>query len=277
MSSLIETLAAATHLPRGVLQAAVAVAVLLLGLVIARVLGASVQRLVSRHDEGGKTLAPAIGRFTRIAFSLLAIMAGLDQLGIDTSGLLAGLAAAGLAVALALKDTMSDLASGVVLLVRRPFDTGEAVDLGGLSGVVQEIDLFETKLTTFDGVPLTLPNSKIRSGAILNYSRATTRRTDIKVRVPLNADFNVALDTLRTCLTDEARVLKDPDILVNVDSIGDSEAVLLARYHCAADDFLGLKMDMTHLFKTALEKAGMQVPKPQRDVHLLQEAVSKVG
>jgi len=269
MSSLIASLQEITHLPVGVLRVAVAAGVLVLGLILARMIAGSVQHVVAKRDDSAKTLAPSLGRFVRIALSVVAVMATLDQLGIDTSGILAGLAAAGLAIALALKDTMSDLAAGVVLLIRRPFDTGDAVDLGGNLGVIEEIDLFETRLTSFDGVPVTLPNSKVRAGAILNFSRAKTRRTDLKVRVSLEADLTEAMDVLTSCLTGDERVFQEPAILVNVDSVGESEVVILARYHSEAGDFLDLKMDMTHRFKTSLEARGMNVPKPQRDLHVV--------
>lgn len=277
MSSLIITLEESTRVPAAVWRVAGAVGVFLIGLLIARIVAGMVQHFVAGRDGGGKTLAPALGKFVRIALSLLAVMAGLDQIGIDTSGILAGLAAAGLAIALALKDTMSDLAAGVVLLIRRPFDAGEAVDLGGQAGIVSEIDLFETRLVTFEGVPLTLPNSKVRAGAILNYSRATTRRTDLKVRVPLSASLEEAKRIVSECLRADERVQKEPDILVNVDNVGESEVTLLARYHCAAADFLDLKMDLTAGFKTALDAAGMQVPKTQRELHIVEDARGKAS
>lgn len=277
MSSLIITLEESTRVPAAVWRVAGAVGVLLLGLLLARMIAGTVEHFVSQRDGGGKTLAPALGKFVRIALSLLAVMAGLDQIGIDTSGILAGLAAAGLAIALALKDTMSDLAAGVVLLIRRPFDAGEAVDLGGQAGIVSEIDLFETRLVTFEGVPLTLPNSKVRAGAILNYSRATTRRTDLKVRVPLTASLDEAKRVVSECLRADERVLSEPDILVNVDAVGESEVTLLARYHCVAADFLDLKMDMIASFKTALDAAGMHVPKAQRELHIVEDARGKAS
>lgn len=234
------------------------------------ILGAWVGATVHRRSElrAGPTLAPLLGKVTRIAINVLALVAAVGQLGVDTTSFLAVLGAAGLAVGLALKDTLSDLASGVVLLVLRSFDVGEAVDIGGKGGVVARLDLFETSLTTFEGVPLVLPNSQVRTSAILNYSRARTRRIDLLVGISYGDDIPRALAVLSEMLAAEPRVLDDPEPVVNVDALGESEVRLLARYHCVAADFLTLKMDMIRRSKELLEQAGASIPFPQRDLHL---------
>jgi small conductance mechanosensitive channel len=200
---------------------------------------------------------------------LLALITALSQVGIETTSLLALVGAAGLAIGLALKDTLSDLASGVILLILRPFDVGEAVDVDGKTGVVSRMNLFTVDITSFEGVPIVLPNSSVRGAPIQNFSRAQTRRIDLVVGVSYDADLKTAIEVLKGMVDAEPRVLKEPEAIINVDSLGDSDVRILVRYHCAAADFLGLKMDMTRGAKEKLEAAGISIPFPQREIKVV--------
>jgi small conductance mechanosensitive channel len=176
----------------------------------------------------------------------------------------------GIAIGLALKDTIADLASGIILLVLRPMSVGEAVDIGGEGGVVKALDLFETKLDTFDGIPVVMPNSRVRAAIIKNYTRAARRRIDLAIGVAYEADVVRAIEVVSATLRADERVLADPDILVEVENLGDSSVDLLVRFWTNAEHFLGAKLELTRAIKLALDEASISIPYPKRDVFLHQ-------
>jgi small conductance mechanosensitive channel len=242
--------------------------ILIAGWFVARWSTRAVQRASERSGKIDETLAPLFANVTRLFVLAITIVMALDKLGVDTTSVIAFMGAMGIAVGLALKDTISDLASGIVLLVLRPFSVGEAVDLGGEGGVVKRIDLFETKLDTFDGIPIVMPNSRVRSSIIKNYTRAARRRIDLSIGVAYEADVVRAIDVVATTVRADARVLSDPDILVNVEALADSSVNLLVRFWTTAEHFLVAKLDLTKAIKLALDQAKISIPYPKRDVFL---------
>lgn len=244
-------------------------AILILGWLFAGWASGLVRRLSERSGRISGTLIPLFAKLTRFAILAVVVLAALDKFGVDTTGFFAMIGAAGLAVGLALKDTVADVAAGVILLVLRPFDIGEAVDIGGQGGVVDSIDIFQTKLTSFDGIPVYMNNSAVRSKTIQNYSRAQKRRIDLEIGVGYGDDITKAKSAIETVLRADDRVLKDMDILVNTVSLGDSAVVILARFHTLASDFWLTKLDLTGRIKQRLDQEGISIPFPQRDVHLI--------
>lgn len=249
--------------------AASALAILVIGWGLASWAGNAVRRVSEKSGRISPTLVPLFSRLTRLTLVVVVLLAALEKIGVETSGFFAMLGAAGLAIGLALKDTVSDVAAGVVLLVLRPFDVGEAVDIGGTGGMVTDIDIFQTKLTSFEGVPIVLNNSSVRTSIIQNYSRALTRRIDLEIGISYSADIGKARDAIQAVLEGDARVLKDPAVLVNTVSLGDSAVVLLARCTTSAADFWNAKLDLTRAIKERLDREGVSIPFPQRDVHLI--------
>lgn len=246
-----------------------ALLILIIGWILAGWAGSAVRRASEHHRAISPTLVPLFAKLTRLALLLVVVVAALDQLGIETSGLFAALGAAGLAVGLALKDTVSDVAAGVVLLVLRPFDVGEAVDIGGTGGIVSAIDILQTKLTSFDGVPIVLNNSAVRTSIIQNYSRAQTRRIDLEIGIGYADDIGKARAAIEGVLAAEPRVLTDPPIQVNTVKLADSAVILLARCMTKASDFWDTKLDLTRAVKEQLDRDGISIPFPQREIHLL--------
>lgn len=251
-----------------------ALAILVLGWLFAGWAGSLVRRISERSGRISPTLVPLFAKVTRLGLLFAVVLAALEKLGVQTAGFFAMLGAAGLAIGLALKDTVSDVAAGVILLILRPFDVGEGVDIGGTAGVVQAIDLFQTKLVGFDGVPVVLNNSAVRNAVIQNYARATTRRCDLEIGIGYGDDIGKAKATIEALLTADERVLSDPAVLVNTTSLGDSAVVLLVRYHTKAADFFNTKLDMTRAIKEALDKEGVSIPFPQRDLHVISDKAS---
>ena len=249
-----------------------ALLILVLGWIIASWAARLVQRATQRRLS--PTLVPLFGKLTRLGLLVVVVMAALDRVGVETTGLLAALGAAGLAIGLALKDTVADVAAGVVLLVLRPFDVGDAVDIGGTGGVVTAIDILQTKLTSFDGVPIVLNNSSVRTSIIQNYSGAKTRRIDLEIRISYGDDIGQAKAAIEAVLAKDERVLRDPPVLVNALALGDDAVVLLVRCTTKAPDFFATKLDLTRAIKERLDKEGVTIPFPQRDVHLIQNQVA---
>jgi small conductance mechanosensitive channel len=249
-----------------------ALIILFVGWLVAGWSGSLVRKASERSGKISPTLVPVFSKLTKLSILAVVLLAALEKLGVQTSGFFAMIGAAGLAVGLALKDTVSDVAAGIVLLVLRPFDVGEAVDIGGKGGMVTAIDIFQTKLTSFDGIPIVLNNSSVRTAPIQNYSRAQTRRIDLEIGIGYDSDIGKAVAAVSDVLLAEARVFKDPAILVNTVSLGDSAVVLLARCTTSAADFWNTKLDLTRAIKERLDREGISIPFPQRDVHLYQTA-----
>jgi len=242
--------------------------ILVAGWLLARWLSDVVRRGAEHSPRVSPTLVPLFAKLTRLGVLLVVIVAALDKLGVETSGLFAALGAAGLAVGLALKDTVSDVAAGVLLLVLRPFDVGEAVEIGSTGGVVTAIDILQTRLTSFDGVPVVINNSAVRTAIIRNFSRAQLRRIDLEVGIGYSDDIGKAKAAIEDLLRAEARVLQDPPTQVNTTALGDSAVILLVRCHAKAADFWDTRLDLIRAVKERLDREGISIPFPQRDVHL---------
>jgi len=215
------------------------------------------------------TLIPFVGRILHWLVIAVTVVAVLGKFGVDTSSVLAVLGAAGLAVGLALKDTLSDVASGIVLLVLRPFDVGDTVSIDTTQGQVTAIDVFETRLISLEGVPLVLPNSKVRAAKIENFSRADIRRVQIVVGIGYAENIGTALAALRETVELDRRVLLDPAPVINVNDLGPVAVNLMCQVHTKACDFADTKMDLTRAIKERFDREGMALPVPAREVHVL--------
>jgi small conductance mechanosensitive channel len=228
----------------------------LVGWVAARWVAAGVRRVGARAHRIDRTLVPLLASLAHWTILAVTLVAVLEKFGIPTSSVLAVLGSLGLAVGLSLKDTISDLAAGVVLLLLRPFDVGDAVNLGGTAGVVEAIDLFETKLTSFDGVPLVMPNSKVRGSVVENYSRAQERRIELVVGVA-PGELDRARQVITRVLASEARILPEPAPRVDLQELGGSAAHLLVRGYCPAPELQSTRTALTRRLEEEL--AGIQL------------------
>lgn len=252
-----------------------AAAILVVGWTLAGWLGAMVRRTAGRSGRLDATVVAVLGRLARwtvLAFTLIAV---LNRFGVQTTSIVALLGAAGLAIGLALQGALSNVAAGVLLLALRPFKVGDAVDIAGTAGVVQDVGLFVTRLTSFDGVPLHVPNSTVWGKQISNYSQATRRRTDLVVGIAYGDDIGGALDTLREVVAAEPRALTDPAPMVAVESLGDSSVNLLLRYWTEPADLFATRLDLTRAVKERFDAEGISIPFPQRDLHLVEGSLAR--
>jgi small conductance mechanosensitive channel len=244
-------------------------------LVVGRMAAGAVRGLVQRRLEASNADAALVPFLSGIVYYLLlgaVLIAVLGLFGIQTASLIAVLGAAGLAVGLALQGTLSHFASGVMLLVFRPFRPGDYVEGGSTAGTVQQIGLFSTTLHTPDNVKVIVPNSGIWGDVIKNYSANDTRRNDLVVGISYDDDVPKAVETVRRVLSADDRVLADPEPVVAVGGLGDSSVDLVVRPWCRKEDYWALRFDLLARLKVELEAAGCSIPYPQRDVHLHGEA-----
>ncbi len=225
-----------------------------------------------RHRGVDEVLVDFLGTVANVAVTVIAIIAALDQLGIAPASLLAVVGAASLAVGLALKDSLSNFAAGVMLVLFRPFTKGDFVDAGGESGTVDEVWLNSTRLVTPDNKVVLVPNAQIWNGAITNYSAKDTRRVDMVIGVGYDDDLKKTYEVIMGVLNEHDKILKDPAPQVWVNNLGDSSVDFVVRPWVAKADYWSVWADVLERTKVALDEAGISIPYPQSDVHWHQVA-----
>ena len=206
------------------------------------------------------------------AIVVFVVITAIGELGVQTTSFAAVIAAAGLAIGLALQGSLSNFASGVLLILFKPFVAGNVIKAGGELGTVVEVGLLTTELKTPDNVKIIMPNSSIMGGSITNISAHPTRRVDMVVGVGYGDDLNQAKQIIEGLLNADTRVLKDPAITVAVSNLGDSSVDFVVRPWVNAADYWAVKFDFTKAVKEAFDAQGISIPFPQRDVHLINES-----
>lgn len=253
-----------------------ALVLLVLGWIASRAVRAWMHTALER-SRLDNTLVPFVSKLVYYALLAFVLVAVLNLFGIQTASFIAVLGAAGLAVGLALQGTLSNFAAGVMLLLFRPFKTGDIVEAGGSTGKVAEIGIFATTLNSPDNVRIVVPNSSIYGQTVKNFTANDTRRNDLVVGIAYEDDIGTAIETMRAVLASEPRVLADPEPVVAVSELGDSSVNLVVRPWCQKDDYWPLRFDLTRRLKEELEAAGCSIPFPQTDVHLHQAAGERVA
>lgn len=243
-------------------------ALLILGVggVLARLVSRLLIRLL-RRTVADEALLHFIQSVLNALLLVAVIAASLDQLGVDTTSLLAVLGAAGLAVGLAMKDSLQNVASGVLLIALRPFRAGDYVDAADVGGKVEKVGLFTTSLLTPDNREVILPNSAVVGATLTNYSARDTRRIDLVFGIAYADSIAVARQTVQQVLAADARVLVDPEALIVVGELGDNSVNLYVRPWVKSDDYWPVRFDLLERVKLAFDEAGISIPFPQRDVH----------
>lgn len=192
-----------------------------------------------------------------------------SSLGVDAASILAILGSASVAVGLAVQGSLSNLAGGVLLLVLKPFSSGDYIkDSQGNEGTVNAVDVFYTQLITPDNRIIVLPNGALANGSITNYTRCSARRIDIPVSIAYDEDIRQAKQVLTKLLAEDPDVLKDMEKMVFVDSLGESSVNLVARCWAAKESYWPTKWRLTEQVKYVLDEAGIRIPYPQMDVHM---------
>jgi len=201
---------------------------------------------------------------------VVVVIAALSQLGVQTTSLIAILGAAGLAIGLALQNSLSNFAAGVMLLVFKPFKAGDFVEAGGVLGMVELVRVFNSVLRTPDNREITVPNGNIYNGVITNFSARDTRRIDLVIGISYDSDIRKAKDIIQSILGEDSRVLKDPEPTWGVMDLADSSVNLYIRPWVTSADYWSTRCDLLETIKTSFDANGIGIPFPQMDIHVQQ-------
>lgn len=215
-------------------------------------------------------LASFISSIAYILVVAFIVIAALGQLGVQTTSLVAIIGAAGLAVGLALQNSLSNFASGVLIIALRPFKVGDFIEAAGVAGVVEGIQIFSTQMRTGDNKLIIVPNSGITGGNIINYSAKETRRVDLVFGIGYDDDIKKAKDTLQDIVNADERILKDPEPVIAVSELADSSVNFIVRPWVKSGDYWGVYWDLTEAVKLRFDQEGISIPYPQQDVHMHQ-------
>ncbi|MBS3896113.1 mechanosensitive ion channel domain-containing protein [Silanimonas sp.] len=244
-----------------------AVLVFAVGLWLSRKLSRMLENALRRANVD-LMLCSFLRNITYFGGLIVVTVAALTQIGIPPASLLAVLGAAGLAIALALRDSLSNLASGVMLILLRPFKAGDYVQIAGQEGTIEQVQVFQTRLRTIDNRIIVLPNSQITSAPIINFTAMPRRRLDLTVGVDYDDDLTEARAALLAVAAASPRVLKDPAADVLLTSLAGSSVNLMLRAWVNTTDVVGARSELLEGIHTELRRRGLSIPYPQRDLHI---------
>lgn len=223
---------------------------------------------VMRKSNMDKTLETFICNLVRMALVVFVVIAAVNQLGVQTTSMIAVLGAAGLAVGLALQGSLSNFASGVLIVLFRPYKAGDFIEGAGVAGSVEEVQILTTVLKTGDNKRVIVPNSQIMGSIITNYSSNDQRRIDLVVGVSYDDDLDKVRDEFIALVAAEDRILDDPACLIAVSELADSSVNFVVRPWVKTADYSAVKFSLTEAIKKRFDEVGISFPFPQQDVHL---------
>jgi len=244
-----------------------AIVIIVVGFWGAKVVKRIITKLLTKRNVEG-TIISFVTNLTHIAIVTFVIITAIGRLGIQTASFAAAIAAAGLAIGLALQGSLANFAAGFLLLIFRPFKKGDYIEGAGVAGIVNEIQLFNTILTTPDNKKIIIPNSKLTGDNIVNYSATGTRRIEFVIGVSYGDDIDKVKKVLQDIVDREARVLKEPASMIAVKELADSSVNFVLWVWVKTEDYWDVYFDTTEAVKKRLDEAGIRIPFPQRDVHL---------
>ncbi|MEH0675380.1 small-conductance mechanosensitive channel MscS [Vibrio scophthalmi] len=244
-----------------------AVIILFIGNIIVKSIANSISKVLEKKQMD-KAVVDFIHGLVRYLLFVIVLIAALGRVGVQTASVVAVIGAAGLAVGLALQGSLSNFAAGVLIVAFRPFKSGDYVEIAGVAGSVDSIQIFQTVLKTPDNKMVVVPNAGVIGGAITNYSRHETRRVDLVIGVSYKSDLKQTKQVIRETLEKDPRILKDPDITIGVLALADSSVNFVVRPWVKTADYWGVYFDSMQNIKEALDAAGIEIPFPQMDVHL---------
>ncbi len=246
-----------------------AIVILLVGILTAKLLRRLMRRLINKSN-----LEPTIANFlSNLFYGLLVtfvVIITLGQLGVETTSFIAILGAAGLAVGFALKDSLSNFAAGVMVLIFRQFNVGDSIEGGGTKGTVEEVNIFSTRLVTPDNKVVFVPNSKLVSDNITNFTAKDTRRVDMVFGIGYSDDIDKARGVILKVISSDDRILRDPEPQILVGELADSSVNFNVRPWVKKEDYWGVYSDVTENIKKRFDEEGISIPFPQRDIHTFQ-------
>lgn len=247
-----------------------ALAVFLIGKRVARFITNRISATLSKNDVD-QELVGFIDSLLYWVLFLMVCVAALTQLGIQTASFIAVMGAAGLAIGLALQGSLSNFAAGILIIMLRPFKSGDWVDVAGESGMVKNIKIFTTELRTGDNKCVIIPNSRILNGNITNHTTTGTRRVDMVIGISYEDDIDKARNLIWDVLGEENRILKEPETVVGVSELADSSVNFIVRPWVKSDDYWGVYRSLLEQIKKRFDQEKISIPFPQRTVHMISE------
>lgn len=247
----------------------IAIVIFIVGRWIAKALKNVIHKMMAKRNVE-TTIASFICNMSYVVLMTIVIIAALNQFGIQTASLIAIVGAAGLAIGLALQGSLANFAAGFLMLIFRPFKTGDYIEGAGTQGTVEEIHVFTTQLKTPDNKTVIIPNAKLMGDNIINFSAKDKRRVDLVIGVSYSDNLQKVRQVLEDVLSKDNRVLKDPLPTIAVLELGDSSVNFAVRPWVRTDDYWNVYFDLTEDIKKRFDTEGISIPFPQRDVHLFE-------
>jgi len=244
-----------------------AILILFIGNIVVKAIANSVSKVLEKKKMD-KAVIEFIHGLVRYLLFVIVLIAALGRVGVQTASVVAVIGAAGLAVGLALQGSLSNFAAGVLIVAFRPFKSGDYVEIGGVAGSVESIQIFQTILTTPDNKMVVVPNGSVIGSPITNYSRHETRRIDHVIGVSYGADLKKTKEVIAKVLEADERILKEPGIQIGVVALADSSVNFVVRPWVKTADYWDVYFDSLQRIKEALDAEGIEIPFPQMDVHL---------
>ncbi|WP_064601993.1 small-conductance mechanosensitive channel MscS [Photobacterium sp. J15] len=244
-----------------------ALLILFIGNLVVKAIANGVAKVL-RKKQIDDAVVEFLHSLVRYLLFVIVLIAALGRVGVQTASVVAVIGAAGLAVGLALQGSLSNFAAGVLIVGFRPFKSGDYVEIGGVSGSVESIQVFSTILNTPDNKMVVVPNAAVIGGPITNYSRHKTRRIDLVIGVSYDADLKHTKEVLTRVIEADDRILKDPAPTVGVLALADSSVNFAVRPWVKTSDYWGVYFDLMQAIKEELDKENIGIPYPQMDVHL---------
>ena len=241
------------------------IAILLIGKWLVAKISNLISKLIisSRLDE---TLSSFLLNIIKTLLMAFVIIAAIANLGVETSMFVAALGATGLAIGMAFKDTFSNIGAGFLIIFFRPFKLKDHIEVAGVQGAVKEINMFSTVLRTADHKTIIIPNGRIISSNIINFSKEGTRRVELIFSIDYKDDLKLAKEIILNLAAENKKILKEPKPFVGVGSLGENSVNLTARFWCASDDFSDVQFAMLESVKLAFDAKGISIPSPQLSI-----------
>ena len=244
-----------------------ALAFLFIGFWVSKLIVKALRKMMVRKNSD-PGLISFVSSLANIALKIMIIISVMGMVGIQMTSFIAVLGAAGIAVGMALQGTLSNFASGVMILIFKPYKVDDYIEANGVAGVVKEIQIFNTIITTVDNKTIIVPNGSLATNTLTNYSKQPIRRVDWTVGVSYGTDFNVAKESIMRILNADSRVLKDPEVFVSITSLSDSSVDIVVRAWVNSPDYWGVYFDFYNIVYAKFNEEGISFPFPQMDVHI---------
>ncbi len=247
-----------------------ALVIIIVGLIVIKI----IKRLIKKALLGSKapldiSLINFVVRAVGICLKVVLVLSALATIGISTTGIIAAFSACAVAISLALKDSLGNIAGGIMMLISQPFSTGDFIDVDGAAGSVLKIDMVHTTLLTPDNKQVVIPNGQLMNKTIIDYSKETTRRMDVKFGISYDNDTELAIKIITDVVNAHKSTLKDPKPFIRITEYGASAVVITARVWCDSANYWELNFDLLEQVKKEFDKNGITIPYNQLDVHVV--------